>query len=73
MCKNFEKNRSIYLPSNNIEIFMGSDTDKIIDDFLKSLLQRFQYAKEKSNERGSEFIHENVLLCYILHEKAVHT
>ena len=29
--KDFEETRSIYSASNNIEIFMGSDTDEIID------------------------------------------
>ena len=51
---------------------MGSDTDNIINELFKSLLQRFQDAKEKSNERRSEFIQENVdLLYYILHKKSL--
>ena len=65
--KNFEETREIY-SSNNIEIFMG-DTDDIIDELFKSLLQRFQDAKEKSNKRGSKFIHESVeLLNYRFHK-----
>ena len=40
-----------------------------IIEFFKFLLQRFQDVKGKSNERGSEFIHENVeLLYYYLHK-----
>ena len=58
--KNFEETRDIYLASNNIEIFMGSDTNNIVDELFKSHLQRFQDAQEKPNERGSELIHENV-------------
>ena len=58
--KNFEETRDIYLASNNIEIFMGSDTNNIVDELFKSHLQRFQDAQEKPNERGSKFIHENV-------------
>ena len=51
---------------------MGSDTDSIIVELFKSLLQRFHDRKEKSNERGSEFIHENVdLLYYILHKTSL--
>ena len=32
--KKFEETHSIYSPSNNIEIFMGSDTDNIIDELF---------------------------------------
>ena len=67
--KNFEETRSIYSASNNIEIFMGSDTDDIIDKLFDTILQRFQEARETSNERGSEFIHESVgLLYYYFHK-----
>ena len=67
--KNFQETRDIYSQNNHVEILM--DTDNILDELFKSLLQRFQDAKEKSNERRSEFIQENVdLLYYILHKKA---
>ena len=36
----------------------------IIEELFKFLLQRYQKAKEESNERGSEFIDENVDLLY---------
>ena len=49
--KDFEETRSIYSASNNIEIFMGSDTDEIIDKLFDTILQRFQEAKETSFER----------------------
>ena len=62
--KDFEEIRSIYSASNNIEIFMGSDTDGVIDKLFDTILQRFREAIETSNERGSEFIHENVSLLY---------
>ena len=66
--KNFEETRSIYY-RNNIEIFMGSDADDIIDKLFDTILQRFQEARETSNERGSEFIHESVgLLYYYFHK-----
>ena len=55
--------------SDNIEIMMGSEADDIIDEIFKSLLQRFQDAKEKSNKRGSDFVFESVdLLFYSLHK-----
>ena len=67
--KHFEETCSIYSSSNNIEIFMGSDTDDIIDKLFDTILQRFQEARETSNERGSEFIHESVgLLYYYFHK-----
>ena len=69
--KNFKETRIIYSPSNNVEIFMGVETFDIIDELLKSLLERFQKARETSNNRGSEFIHENVgLLHYIFQQIA---
>ena len=49
--KDFEETRSIYSASNNIEIFMGSDTEEIIDKLFDTILQRFQEAKETSFER----------------------
>ena len=42
--KDFEEIRSIYSASNNIEIFIGSDTDDVIDKLLDTILQRFQEA-----------------------------
>ena len=39
--KNFEETCSIYSLSDNIEIFMGIDTDDIIDKFFDTILQRF--------------------------------
>ena len=67
--KNFEETCSIYSASNNIENFMGSDADDIIGKLFDTILQRFQEARETSNERGSEFIHESVgLLYYYFHK-----
>ena len=62
--KSFEEMRSVYSASNNIEIFIGSDANEIIDRLFDTMLQRFQEAKETSFERGSEFIFENVDLLY---------
>ena len=54
----------MFSASDNIEIFMGIDTDKVIDRLFDTILQRFQKAIETSTERGSEFIYENVDLLY---------
>ena len=63
--RNFEETRTIYSASKPVEIFMGSDTENVIDTLFNTLLQRFQHAQETSNDKGSKFIPENVeLLCY---------
>ena len=50
--KSFEETRTIYTKSEPVEIFMGSDTEDVIDKLFNTLLQRFQHAQETSNERG---------------------
>ena len=46
-------------------MFMGSDTEDVIDTLFNIILQRFQQAQETSNDKGSEFILESVgLLNY---------
>ena len=67
--QNFEETLTIYSPSNNIEILMGSETDNIIDELFESLLQKFLKARETSKNRGSEFIHENVGLLHYIFQK----
>ena len=42
--KGFEEIRSIYSATNNIEIFMGSETDDVIDKLFDTILQRFHEA-----------------------------
>ena len=60
--KSFEETRTIYTKSEPVEIFMGSKTKDVIDNLFNTLLQRFQYAQETSNERGSEFTPDSVEL-----------
>ena len=62
--KSFEETRTIYTKSEPVEIFMGSKTKDVIDNLFNTLLQRFQYAQETSNERGSEFTPDSVELLY---------
>ena len=62
--KGFEDKRDIYTKSEPVEIYMGSDTETVIDTLFNTLLQRFQRAQETSNERGSEFIADSVELLY---------
>ena len=67
--KTFEETRSVYSASDNIEIFMGSDTNEVIDRPCNTMLQRFQKVRETSFERESEFIFENADLLYYLFHK----
>ena len=62
--KSFEETRTIYTKSEALEIFIVSDTNDFIDKLFNTLLQRFQRAQEKSNDRGSEFIPDSVELLY---------
>ena len=56
----FEETRTIYTKSEPVEVFMGSDTEHVIN----TLLQRFQRSQETSNERGSKFIPDSVELLH---------
>ena len=58
----FRRNKAVY------EIMMGNETDEIIEELCKSLLQKYQEGLEESM-RGSEFIRDsNDLLYYHLQE-----
>ena len=50
-------------------MFMGSDTEDVIDTLFNIILQRFQQAQETSNDKGSEFILESVGLLYYYFQK----
>ena len=67
--KNFEETRTIYSASEPVEIFMGSDTEDVIDTLFNTILQRFQQAQETWNDKRSEFIPESVELLYYYFEK----
>ena len=62
--KDFEDTQTIYSASRPVEIFMGSDTENIIDTLFNTILNKIQEAMETSNERGSGFTHESVGLLY---------
>ena len=62
--KCFEETRTIYTKSEALKIFMGSDTNAVIDRLFNTFSQRFQHAQETSNERRSEFIPDSVELLY---------
>ena len=62
--KDFEDTRTIYSASKPVKIFMGSDTENIIDTLCNTILNRIQQAVKTSNERGSGFTHDSVGLLY---------
>ena len=55
--------RKMHTKSNNVNIFMGSETDEIIEKLFESLLKNYQKALEESM-KGSEFIIDSVDLLY---------
>ena len=61
--KDSDETRTMHAKSNNVEIMMGSETDEIIKDFFKSILQRYQEGLKES-VRGSEFIFDSVDALY---------
>ena len=54
---------TMHTKSDNIEIMMGSETDEIIEELFKSLLQRYQEGLEESIG-GREFIFNRVDALY---------
>ena len=63
--KDTENSQTIYSASKPVEIFMGSDTENIIDTLFNTILNKIQQAMETSNERGSVLTHDS-LHCYII-------
>ena len=57
--KDSDETRTMHTKSNNVEITMGSETDKIIQDLFESFLQKYQEELEESM-RGSEFAYDSV-------------
>ena len=45
--KDSDKTRTVHTKSNNLEIMMASETDEIIKELFKSILQRYQEGLER--------------------------
>ena len=60
---NSDETRITHTKSNNIKIMIGSDTDEVIEDLFKSLLQRYQENLEETMRGQSWFL--MVLMCCI--------
>ena len=57
----------MYAKGDNAEIMIGIETDDIINELFKSLLERYQHLETRME--GSRFFYENVdLLYYSLHK-----
>ena len=66
--KDSEETRTMYIPSNNTEVVIGTETDIIIEDLFDSFLQRYQKVLEESMRR-SEFVFDDInSLYYKLHK-----
>ena len=69
--KDSEEIRTVSTKSDNIEIMIGNKTDDIIEEFCKSLLQRYQEGLEEKI-KGSNFVCNSVdLLYYHLHKTSL--
>ena len=60
--KDSDETRTMHAKSNNVEIMTGSETDEVIEELLKSFLQKYQEGLEEST-RGSA----NLFLIVLMH------
>ena len=67
--EDFEDTRTTYSANEPVEIFKGSGTEHAIDTLFNTILGRIQQVTETSNERGSGFSHESVVLLYYYFQK----
>ena len=58
-----DETRIIHTKSNNIEIMIGSDTNEVIKELFKSLLQRYQENFE-TKMSGSELVFDGANVLY---------
>ena len=61
--KDSDATRTMHAKSNNVEIMMVSETNEIIKELFKSLLQRYQEGLEESM-KGSDFKFDSVDALY---------
>ena len=66
--KDSDEIRIMHIKSNNIEIIIGNETDKIIKKLFELLLRRYQEGLEEW-KRKSKFVFDSIdLLCCKLHK-----
>ena len=61
--KNSEKNCTMHTTSDNIEVMMGNETGKIIEDYFDSFLQRYKKGLEEWM-KGHGFVFNSVDLLH---------
>ena len=67
--KPFNETCTMHPESKQVEFYIGSDTENVINTLFNTLLQNVQRIQEILNERGSKFIPDSVeLLEYELHK-----
>ena len=49
--KDNDEEHVMYLKSDNIEIMINDKTNEVIEDFFKSLLNRYQIGQKNINQR----------------------
>ena len=69
--KNYEETRDIHYTSDNIEIFMGSNTDEVIDRLFNSMLQRFKEEKKHHLKEEANFFLKMLIHCIIIFRKQI--
>ena len=57
--KHSDETRNMHIKSYSIEVMIGSETDDIIEELFKLLLQKYQEGLEESI-KGGEFIFDSV-------------
>ena len=62
--RSFEEKHTVHSKSEAAEVYMGSNTENVIDTLFNTLLQSFQGAQETSNNKGSKFIPDSVELSH---------
>ena len=58
--------RLVYSASNNIEIFRGSETDKVIDKLFGTLLKDFENQKKDHLKEESNLFLKMLICCIII-------
>ena len=60
--KPFNETRTMHPESKQVEFYIGSDTENVINTLFNTLLQNVQRIQEILNERGSKFLPDSVEL-----------
>ena len=67
--KSCNETRTMHPKSKQVEVYMGSDNENVIDTLFNTLLKNFQRIQETSNERAGKFIPDSVeILEYEFHK-----